>query len=126
LTAASQPPAIICEAPRAIDGDTMRCANIAPAIRLAGIDAPELPGHCRRGRQCAPGNPITSRDTLASLLASGPVRVRLNGSGGYDRALGWAWAGPVQINCAMIASGQAVRRYGRLRCPSKPSRIAAE
>jgi endonuclease YncB( thermonuclease family) len=119
------PPAIICTAPRAIDGDTMRCANITPAIRLAGIDAPELPGHCRRGRSCTAGDPFAARDALARLLASGPVRVRLDGDGGYDRALGMVWAGRVQVNCTMIAIGRAVPRYSPLACP-KPSKIAAE
>lgn len=40
------------------DGDTIRCG--AERIRLLGIDAPELPGHCRSGRACAPGDPYGS------------------------------------------------------------------
>ncbi len=58
----------LCLSAAAIDGDTLRCANIDPAVRLTGIDAPELPGHCRRGRDCAPVDPFIPRDVLTYLL----------------------------------------------------------
>ena len=32
------------------DGDTIRCDG--EPIRLLGIDTPEVPGHCREGRDC--------------------------------------------------------------------------
>ncbi|MDE8654727.1 thermonuclease family protein, partial [Novosphingobium album (ex Liu et al. 2023)] len=70
------PLTFLCLAAIAIDGDTLRCANIADAngrVRLAAIDAAELPGHCRRGRDCAPGDPGLARSALAELLV-GPVR----------------------------------------------------
>jgi endonuclease YncB( thermonuclease family) len=37
------------------DGDTIRCNG--ERIRLLGIDTPELPGHCRKGRDCVSGDP---------------------------------------------------------------------
>src|SRR3546814_4753345 len=37
--------AIACR-PTVVDGDTLRCGGTR--IRLQGIDAPEMPGHCRR------------------------------------------------------------------------------
>ncbi len=63
----------ICAAAIAVDGDTLRCADpLAPRgyhlVRLAAIDAPEMPGHCRRGRDCAPGDPYIARDVLTYLL----------------------------------------------------------
>lgn len=112
------PPAIICQAPRAVDGDTIRCKNWPVAIRLAGIDAPELPGHCRRGRSCVAGDPIASRGALRALLRIKPVRVDLRGAGGYGRSLGIVWVGTVNANCAMISAGQAVARYAPLSCDS--------
>jgi endonuclease YncB( thermonuclease family) len=111
-----QPPAIVCQRPRAIDGDTIRCRGRAQSIRLAGIDAPELPGHCRQGRQCAPGDGRTSKRALAKLLASGKVTVRLEGGGGFGRARGHVWAGSLDVNCVMVERGFAVRRYGDIGC----------
>lgn len=44
-----------CVSPTVVDGDTLRCGSTR--IRLSSIDAPELPGHCRPGRECTPGDP---------------------------------------------------------------------
>ncbi len=51
----------------ATDGDTIRCGN--ERIRLLGIDAPELPGHCREGRRCAPGDPYAATTSLRKAIA---------------------------------------------------------
>ncbi|WP_310474084.1 thermonuclease family protein [Sandarakinorhabdus sp.] len=112
---ADLPPAIICEAPRAIDGDTLACANLPRNVRLAGIDAPEL-HRCRRGRVCTPGDGRRAAAALAALLRAGPVRLQLMGEGGFGRHLAVAWVGRVNVNCAMVARGQAVRRYRRISC----------
>lgn len=58
----------LCTAAVAVDGDTIRCGDGVGLVRMAAIDAPEMPGHCRRGRHCAPGNPFVSRDVLTYLL----------------------------------------------------------
>jgi len=112
------PPAIICDAPRAIDGDTLACANLPRHVRLAGIDAPELPGHCRRGRVCTPGDASASKRALVQLLQLRPVRVVLAGDGGYGRIAGIVWAGGVNVNCDLIRQRRAVRRYRAIRCNS--------
>lgn len=62
------PAAFLCAAALAIDGDTLRCANIEQAngrVRLARIDAPEMrePG----GRE--------AKAALAAML-TGPVRCK--------------------------------------------------
>lgn len=51
---------------RAIDGDTFKLG--ANRYRLAYIDAPELPGHCRVGRQCVPGDPYAAKAQLQWML----------------------------------------------------------
>lgn len=56
---------IVCASPYIIDGDTFSCNNTR--IRLYGIDAPEMPDHCRKGRRCTQGNPFKSKDYLESF-----------------------------------------------------------
>lgn len=112
------PPAILCESPRAIDGDTIACANLPQNIRLLGIDAPEMPGHCRRGRVCTPGDPFAAQAVLASLLASGAVVVRPGGHDRYGRILARVTVGPADASCRMIALRVAVARYGVINCAS--------
>jgi endonuclease YncB( thermonuclease family) len=68
----------------AIDGDTLRCNR--ERIRLIGIDAPELPGHCRRGRHCVAGDPIASTKSLSSV-ATGRLKIRRFGEDHYGRTL---------------------------------------
>jgi micrococcal nuclease len=82
----------ICLAASAVDGDTLRCADIGPKgtyrVRLAAIDAPELPGHCRPAgrldeqgnrnpRDCAPGDGDLSRIVLARLIIDKQVQCRV-------------------------------------------------
>jgi micrococcal nuclease len=111
------PPAIICEAPRAVDGDTIACANLPVRVRLLGIDAPELPGHCRRGRICTPGDGAASTRVIASLMIIGPVIVRPSGHDRYGRILARVIAPAGDLSCRLLAVGAAVPRYGRIACP---------
>jgi micrococcal nuclease len=55
----------------AIDGDTFVTAA-GEHIRLAVIDAPEMPGHCRPGRHCVQGDPYAAQAALQHLLNSSP------------------------------------------------------
>lgn len=111
------PPAIVCQAPRAVDGDTIRCANLPASVRLLGIDAPELPGHCRRGRVCTPGDGQASTRKLAQLLRTGTVWVTPAGHDRYARILARVRIGTIDASCHQIATGAAVRRYSRIHCP---------
>lgn len=54
------------------DGDTIRCRG--ERIRLLGIDTPELPGHCRQGRDCVPGDPVASTLSLDTAMV-GTIRI---------------------------------------------------
>jgi micrococcal nuclease len=75
---------------RVTDGDTIRCGD--ERVRLLGIDAPELPGHCRAGRICAPGDPNVSSAILGEAMAS-PMRIDRVGNDRYGRTLATV-AGP--------------------------------
>jgi micrococcal nuclease len=88
------------------DGDTLRCG--AERVRLIGIDAPELPGHCPSWRRCAPGDGTASKATLESTSGNRLVRLDRHGKDHYGRTLATAWAGRVNLSCSQLAAGQAV------------------
>lgn len=106
-----------CAHPRVIDGDTLACGRDTPHIRLARIDAPELPGHCARNRHCAPGDGYASKAALIRIISGNPITchpVPASPRGGsvYDR-----W-GRIVARCSvngrdigdlMIAGGWAER-----------------
>ena len=105
----------LCLAPVAVDGDTLRCGGVG-SVRLLAIDAPELAGHCRRGRRCVQGDGVASKAHLVRLLERGAVRCRPAGRDVYDRVLARCKAAGEDLSCAMVAAGFAVERYGRLNC----------
>lgn len=104
---------IQCKQPRIIDGDTFDCQGIR--IRLAGIDAPEMPGHCQQGRACAPGDPIAARDYLRSLTR-GMIKCRATSIDKYGRTIGRCESDRGDLSCVMIVGGHAAKRYGLLDC----------
>ena len=105
--------AMVCSPVRVIDGDTLDCAG--ERIRLAGIDAPELPGHCRAGRRCVEGDAFAARAALRRLAAPG-LTCRPDGRDHYGRLIARCEAAGRDVSCALVASGHAERRYGRLTC----------
>ncbi|GAB4138972.1 MAG: hypothetical protein Tsb0016_05300 [Sphingomonadales bacterium] len=108
-----EPDCFTCSAPQIIDGDTFRCG--AERIRLASIDAPDMPGHCRPGRRCTPGDPDAARDFLRRLLHGG-IRCQRLETDHYGRTIARCEASGLNVACAMVDAGHAVERYGRLRC----------
>lgn len=80
-----------CLAPRVHDGDTIRCGR--ERIRIAAIDAPELPDSpkCESARDprawCDYAKGYASRDSLRAFLAQGPVKVQRLGTDRYGRTL---------------------------------------
>lgn len=114
---ADLPPPFVCEAPRPVDGDTLRCLGRAPLVRLAGIDAPELSA-CRRGRSCVTGDAAAAAGALAMLLARGPVSCRPVDIDRYGRTVArCATPAAGDLSCALVAAGHAVRRYRPIACP---------
>lgn len=115
LLVVASPAAFVCQSPRIVDGDTLRCGGVR--VRLARIDAPELAGHCARGRHCAPGDGVASKAALQRMIGDQPLSCRPvpaspEGGSVYDR-----W-GRLVARCAvhgsdvgeaMIAGGWAIR-----------------
>jgi micrococcal nuclease len=99
-------PWLIAIACIATDGDTLRCG--AERYRLLGIDAPELAGHCRKGRVCAPGDPIASKANLSRMIDGKPVTIEVVGKDRYGRGLVVASVGGVDLSCRQIRSGNAI------------------
>lgn len=110
---------LLCAVATVHDGDTLRCTD-GTRIRIAGIDAPELEGcQGRTGRICVPGNGQASRRYLEQLAARQTLRCRPNGTS-YQRVTAFCVnERGIDLSCAMVASGYAIRwdRYwGRHRC----------
>lgn len=91
--------------PIVTDGDTFRCGR--ERIRLVGIDAPELPGHCRRGRQCVAGDPWASKRALAQALRARPLMIRRIALDRYGRTIAAVSAGGVDLSCHQLRAGAA-------------------
>lgn len=90
----------------AIDGDTLKCSEIG-RVRLLGIDAPEMPGHCRKGRICAPGDPVASKKALEKLVARG-VTISPVTRDRYGRTVAQVYAGDKNLACEQLRRGHAV------------------
>ena len=103
-----------CNGLRVVDGDTIRCGSIR--VRLASIDAPELPSYCNPGRSCSPGDPYASTDNLSALVAGANVQCRKTDVDRYGRIVALCSANGRDLSCAQYQGGFAVERYGRLTC----------
>jgi endonuclease YncB( thermonuclease family) len=103
-----------CRSPEVVDGDTLRCGS--RRVRLHGIDAPEMPSHCRPGRECVEGDPFASTDHLRALTDRSELICTAVDLDGYGRTVARCEAGGVDLSCAQIEAGHAVRRYGDIRC----------
>lgn len=89
----------------ATDGDTIRCGN--ERIRLLGIDAPELPGHCREGRRCAPGDPYAATTSLRKAIA-GSVHIERVGTDHYGRTIAAVSNNDGDLSCMQLRNRNAV------------------
>jgi len=103
-----------CPNPYHHDGDAIRCGSKGRSDRLYAIDAPEMPGACRTGRQCTPGDPFAARDHLRALTAGKTVVCRQADLDRYGRSVVQCFANHIDLSCQMVRDGYAVERYGRL------------
>jgi endonuclease YncB( thermonuclease family) len=100
------PPEPIAGACSATDGDTLRCGD--ERIRLLGIDAPEMRGHCRNGRECAPGDPLAAKSALALAIQGKVLAIRRTGRDLYGRTLGVVYVDGRNLSCGQLSAGQAI------------------
>ena len=115
-----------CAVSWVIDGDTFVCRS-GQHVRLAGIDAPELAGHCARWRRCTAGNAKASLHNLIRIAKGRTARCEDVGRS-YDRVLAFCsvpvagaadssgaptHANPARMDlaCAQLTGGYAARRY---------------
>lgn len=94
----------------AIDGDTLVCRVGLERVhlRLNGIDAPEMPGHCRAGRHCVAGDPYASKRNLARLVNGKRVTWLDLGRDRYGRTIAEVRVGSIDVQCAQVRSGNAI------------------
>ncbi len=92
---------------RVTDGDTIRCGD--ERVRLLGIDAPEMPGHCRAGRTCAAGDPFRSSANLAKAMAPTLSITRI-AKDRYGRTLATVSGPNGDLSCWQLSHGQAEYR----------------
>ena len=104
---------ISCYRPYIIDGDTLTCSGTR--IRLANIDAPEMPGHCQKWKKCTSGDSFASKNYLRSISGGSVTCVPIE-IDRYGRTVALCKAGSKDLSCAMVAAGHAVERYGVLNC----------
>ncbi len=88
-----------------VDGDTIRCGG--ERIRLLGIDAPELPGHCRIGRHCAPGDPHVATATLEEAMDS-EMGIERVGEDRYGRTLATVSGSRGDLSCWQLRQHSAI------------------
>lgn len=97
---------IDCPSAYVVDGDTLRCGSAR--LRLLGIDAPELAGHCASYRQCAPGDGVASKRSLIDALRSGRFSYSIITTDRFGRYVVQAWAGRFNLSCWQLRRGQAI------------------
>ena len=87
------------------DGDSVRCG--VERIRLAAIDAPEMPGSPKcvpgRGGWCDYPLAVQSRDALRGFLASGTPTIERCGLDRYGRTLALVRVNGVEAGAWLIS-----------------------
>ena len=96
-----------CTVQSVTDGDTFRCSN-GTRVRLSSIDTPEMPGSCRPGRACAPGDPYAAKAALQRLIGGRTILCQPVGMS-YNRVAAWCSVNGMDLSCAMVRNGHAIR-----------------
>lgn len=103
--------AAVCLSPTVHDGDTIRCGG--QRVRIANIDAPELPGSpkCDRPRRgsawCDYAAGMAARDALRALFAGRRVLIQPSGTDPYGRVLATVSVGGVDAGEWLVGQGLA-------------------
>jgi endonuclease YncB( thermonuclease family) len=113
----------VCTATKVHDGDgPIWCAERGVdgkpiKVRLTAIAAREIDGTCSPGHPCPRASGAAARDALARLALGRRLRCEATGVS-YGRVTAWCWTpSGVELNCAMVKSGTALRwdKYDRRR-----------
>lgn len=102
-----------CPALSVHDGDTIRCGR--ERIRIADIDAPELPGSPKcegyrtRSAWCDYAKGYEATEALRAFLASGRVTVMRQGVDRYGRTLAYVSVNGVNAGDYLVRHGLARR-----------------
>lgn len=116
-----------CVAPVHDNASTVRCANQPDMIvRLIGIDTPAMPGACKPGEICPPGDPFAARDALRALTMGRPLACETEGLDRDGRTIARCRVEGIDLSCAMLASGHAVpsKTAGDCDCSPVPGTTA--
>lgn len=98
-----------CTVTRVHDGDgPIWCAE-GPKVRLHAIAARELDETCNPGHPCPAASGQEARQALQKLAGGQTLRCEATGTS-YDRITAWCRRPDgVELNCAMVESGTALR-----------------
>ncbi len=105
--------AALCLSPSVHDGDTIRCGR--ERVRIANIDAPELPGSpkCQDQRRayawCDYRAGEAARLAMVAAIARGPVMITRLGTDAYGRTLATVSVNGVDLGEALVSMGLARR-----------------
>jgi endonuclease YncB( thermonuclease family) len=94
------------------DGDSLRLCD-GERIRIANIDAPEMPGSpkCGQGRRgwCDYALAERSRDALQAFIGLGPVSIQRQGQDAYGRTLARVRVNGADAGDFLVSAGLARR-----------------
>ena len=110
-----------CFTPAHRDGESVRCGDRAPVMRLYGIMAPPSNASCNNNFNCSDDPATLARDHLAELTRGQQI---------FCTAVGKAKHSPVRtvrctvnrvdVSCVMVADGFADKIDKALDCPAPP------
>jgi uncharacterized membrane protein YsdA (DUF1294 family) len=105
---------IACLNPAHRDGQSIRCGDTAPVMRLEGISAPPIGAACAGGVACDDDPGVIARDHLAELTRGRGVVCTMTGKS-RSRVARCRMDG-IDLSCAMVADGMA-KATAALGCP---------
>lgn len=94
----------------AVDGDTLRCANVEDAngrVRLARIDAPERGERGFEEASAALAQLIEGREVTCELVDADPRRTGFQSRDPFGRPVVRCSAGGIDLGATLIAAGHA-------------------
>jgi endonuclease YncB( thermonuclease family) len=96
-----------CRVSSITDGDTLRCTD-GTRIRLHAVAAREMDETCSSGHPCPTASGASAKAELQRLAGGKSLSCSRTGRS-FDRVTAICWTPEnLEVNCAMIRSGQAV------------------